>query len=86
MSEDIVEDSAACQALAVRLEEQLRAAKSAQLACGEVLLPADLLPRVARDVLRMAENEPCGLRCVTCVIIASVDNLDSYLLKIILRV
>jgi len=64
VSEDI-EDSAACQALAMRLEEQLRAAKSAQLACGEVLLPADLLPRVARDVLRMAENEPCGLRGCT---------------------
>lgn len=61
VTEDI-EDTAACQALAIRLEEQLRAAKTAQLACGEVLLPADLLPRVARDVLRMAENEPCGLR------------------------
>ncbi|XP_054269535.1 protein charybde-like isoform X2 [Macrosteles quadrilineatus] len=64
VSEDI-EDNAACQALALRLEEQLRAAKTAQLACGEVLLPADLLPRVARDVLRMAENEPCGLRGCT---------------------
>jgi hypothetical protein len=56
------EEDGACQALARRLEDELRAAKSAQLACGEVLLPADLLPRIARDVLRMAENEPCGLR------------------------
>ena len=52
----------ACQALAKRLEVELRAAKHAQLACGEVLLPADLLPRIAEDVLTMAENEPCGLR------------------------
>ena len=52
----------ACQALAKRLEVELRAAKHAQLACGEVLLPADLLPRIAKDVLKMAENEPCGLR------------------------
>lgn len=52
----------ACQALAKRLEVELRAAKHAQLACGEVLLPADLLPRIAKDVLNMAENEPCGLR------------------------
>lgn len=59
---DESEDGGACQALARRLEDELRAAKSAQLACGEVLLPADLLPRIARDVLRMAENEPCGLR------------------------
>lgn len=63
MREDTADlDSTACQALTRRLEEELRAAKSAQLACGEVLLPADLLPRIAQDVLRMAENEPCGLR------------------------
>ena len=61
---DSEEDSGATEALARRLEEELRAAKSAQLSCGEVLLPADLLPRVARDVLNMAENEPCGLRLV----------------------
>lgn len=54
----------ACQALAKRLEVELRAAKHAQLTCGEVLLPADLLPRIAKDVLTMAENEPCGLRYV----------------------
>lgn len=52
----------ACQALARRLEVELRAAKHAQLACGEVLLPADLLPKIAEEVLAMAENEPCGLR------------------------
>jgi hypothetical protein len=62
--DDSEEEAVACQALARRLENELRAAKSAQLACGEVLLPADLLPRIARDVLRMAENEPCGLRSV----------------------
>lgn len=55
-------DSSACQALIKRLEEELRAAKSAQLACGEVLIPADLLPRIASDILRMSEFEPCGLR------------------------
>lgn len=65
---DDSEDGGACQALARRLEDELRAAKSAQLACGEVLLPADLLPRIARDVLRMAENEPCGLRGCTLYI------------------
>jgi len=52
----------ACQALAKRLEVELRRAKHVQLACGEVLLPADLLPKIAKDVLTMAENEPCGLR------------------------
>uniref|UniRef100_A0A1B6CKS5 Protein charybde n=1 Tax=Clastoptera arizonana TaxID=38151 RepID=A0A1B6CKS5_9HEMI len=62
------EDGGACQALARRLEDELRAAKSAQLACGEVLLPADLLSRIARDVLTMAENEPCGLRGCTLFI------------------
>ncbi|XP_065220677.1 protein scylla-like [Planococcus citri] len=69
MREDTADlDSTACQALTRRLEEELRAAKSAQLACGEVLLPADLLPRIATDVLRMAEYEPCGLRGCTLFI------------------
>lgn len=68
------EDAGACQALARRLEEELRAAKSAQLACGEVLLPADLLPRIARDVLHMAENEPCGLRGCTLFINFETDQ------------
>ncbi|XP_068082851.1 protein charybde-like [Anabrus simplex] len=66
------EDCGACQALARRLESELRAAKSAQLACGEVLLPADLLPRIARDVLRMAENEPCRLR--GCTLFINFEN------------
>lgn len=71
-SDDSEEEAGACQALAQRLESELRAAKSAQLACGEVLLPADLLPRIARDVLRMAENEPCGLR--GCTLFINFEN------------
>jgi len=70
--DDSEEEAGACQALARRLESELRAAKSAQLACGEVLLPADLLPRIARDVLRMAENEPCGLR--GCTLFINFEN------------
>ncbi|PSN58152.1 hypothetical protein C0J52_01043 [Blattella germanica] len=72
---DSEEDSGATEALARRLEEELRAAKSAQLSCGEVLLPADLLPRVARDVLSMAENEPCGLRGCTLFINFETDQM-----------
>ncbi|VEN37097.1 unnamed protein product [Callosobruchus maculatus] len=49
-------------ALAQRLEAELRRAKRTHLACGEVLLPCGLLRRIARDVLSMAECEPCGVR------------------------
>ncbi|XP_014239323.1 protein charybde-like isoform X2 [Cimex lectularius] len=52
-------------ALARRLETELRAAKSEQLSCGEVLLPSDLLQRVSSEVLSLAEVEPCGLRGCT---------------------
>ncbi|XP_043275419.1 protein charybde-like [Venturia canescens] len=72
----------ACQALGKRLEVELRAAKQAQLACGEVLLPADLLPRIARDVLVMAENEPCGLRGCTLFISFETDNMCRRLSKV----
>ncbi|KAL0274537.1 UNVERIFIED_CONTAM: hypothetical protein PYX00_002639 [Menopon gallinae] len=67
-------DATVTEALARRLEEELRAAKSAQLSCGEVLLPCDLLPRIARDVIRMAENEPCGLR--GCTLFVSFEAHD----------
>jgi RTP801 C-terminal region len=58
--------------LAGRLEEALRMAKSEHLSCGEVLLPATLLPRVARDVARLAEDEPCGLR--GCRLVMQLDE------------
>ncbi|XP_065349620.1 uncharacterized protein LOC135945707 isoform X1 [Cloeon dipterum] len=58
--------------LAARLEEALRRAKSEQLSCGEVLLPATLLPRVASDVARLAEDEPCGLR--GCSLVLKLDE------------
>lgn len=69
---DEPEDCTAAATLARRLEDELRAAKSAQLSCGEVLLPADLLPRVARNVAWMAENEPCGLR--GCTLFINFEN------------
>ncbi|XP_025837102.1 protein charybde-like [Agrilus planipennis] len=52
-------------ALSKRLEEELRAAKRTHLSCGEVLLPCGLLQRISRDVLVMADSEPCGLRGCT---------------------
>jgi len=55
-------DSPGHLALRLRLEEELKAAKSAHLSCGEVLLPHNLLARVVTDIITMAENEPCGLR------------------------
>ncbi|KAF7989237.1 hypothetical protein HCN44_007834 [Aphidius gifuensis] len=72
----------ACQALTKRLEVELRAAKHAQLTCGEVLLPADLLPRIAKDVLAMAENEPCGLRGCTLFINFETDSICRRLTRI----
>ncbi|KAK1119385.1 protein charybde-like isoform X1 [Frieseomelitta varia] len=72
----------ACQALAKRVEVELRRAKHAQLACGEVLLPDDLLPRIAKTVLSMAENEPCGLRGCTLFISFETDSVCRKLSKI----
>lgn len=46
----------------MRLQGELRSAKSRHLACTEVLLPADLLHRVAGEMVRMSEKEPCGIR------------------------
>ena len=64
--------AATVRAVALRLEGALRAAKKAHLQTSEVLLPPDLLTRVARDILRMAETEPCGLR--GCLILLNFES------------
>ncbi|CAD7081424.1 unnamed protein product [Hermetia illucens] len=56
------QDDASLNALSLRLQDELRAAKSRHLACTEVLLPADLLQRVAAEMIKVSEKEPCGIR------------------------
>jgi RTP801 C-terminal region len=46
----------------MRLQSELKEAKSRHLACTEVLLPADLLRRVSTDMINLSEKEPCGIR------------------------
>lgn len=58
----------ALQALAARLETELRTAKRRHLVCTEVLLPADLLPRIASQMFELSEKEPCGIRGCTVYI------------------
>lgn len=58
----------ALQALAARLESELRYAKRRHLVCTEVLLPADLLPRIASQMFELSEKEPCGIRGCTVYI------------------
>lgn len=65
-----IADEAVCEEeeiglLSKRLEVELRNAKRSHLSCGEVLLHCDLLPRISRDILAMAESELCGLRGCT---------------------
>lgn len=55
-------DESAVQSLALRLQNELRRAKSQHLACTEVLLPSDLLNRIASELIVMSEKEPCGIR------------------------
>lgn len=68
------ENTAIVQELAKRLEDELRAAKRTHLSCTEVLLPCGLLQRIARDILAMAECEPCGLR--GCTLFLCYENED----------
>jgi len=63
-----VEEDATLQALTMRLQSELRTAKSRHLACTEVLLPFDLLERVASEMIVMSEKEPCGIRGCTVYI------------------
>lgn len=61
-------DAAAVNDLSLRLLDELRLAKSRHLSCTEVSLPCDLTPRIAAEVLRLSDREPCGLRGCTIYI------------------
>lgn len=55
-------DATAVNELSQRLQAELRAAKSRHLSCTEVSLPWDLTPRIAADMIKTSEREPCGVR------------------------
>ncbi|CAN9509511.1 unnamed protein product [Ophioblennius macclurei] len=64
---DASEDQA-CQRLAKMFESCLSRAKKTTLHCSTVLVPEKLTRRIAREVLRLAACEPCGLRgCILFV-------------------
>lgn len=62
------ENEEAVQRLAQQLHAQLKESKSRHLDCTEVLLPTDLLQRIASDMLEKSEKEPCGIRGCTIFI------------------
>ncbi|KAB0794023.1 hypothetical protein PPYR_13643 [Photinus pyralis] len=64
----------AINALSKRLETELRQAKSTSLGCCEVLLPCGLLQRISKDIIAMAESEPCGLR--GCTLYLNFEGLE----------
>lgn len=74
---DLTEDDfdfSAVEALAQILEQELKSAKSNHLACGEVLLPANLLGNIAQQIYELAEPEPCGIR--GCVLYIRFETSD----------
>lgn len=62
------ENEEAVQRLAQQLHAELKESKSRHLDCTEVLLPTDLLQRIASDMLEKSEKEPCGIRGCTIFI------------------
>ncbi|XP_014097281.1 uncharacterized protein [Bactrocera oleae] len=55
-------DIAAVNELAQRVQTELRDAKKRHLDCTEVSLPYDLMPRIAAEIIKASEREPCGVR------------------------
>lgn len=58
-------DYAVVNSLSLRLLDELRAAKSRNLTCTEVSIPCDLTTRIASEMIRLSEREPCGIRGCT---------------------
>ncbi|XP_002739827.1 DNA damage-inducible transcript 4-like protein [Saccoglossus kowalevskii] len=56
-----------CESLSKRIFETLRTAKEVKLDC-EMYIPCNLTLRIAQDIMRMSECEPCGIRgCTTFI-------------------
>ncbi|XP_060692774.1 DNA damage-inducible transcript 4-like protein-like [Hemiscyllium ocellatum] len=72
-----------CQNLAKQIEHCLSNSKKSQLHCQELLIPQYMSRRIARDVLRMAANEPCGLRGAVIYINLEHENTSKKLGKIV---
>lgn len=68
-------DAAAVNELSARLQTELRAAKSRHLACTEVSLPWDLTTRIAAEMIRTSEREPCGVR--GCAIFIDFEDIET---------
>lgn len=64
--EDI--DAGMVNDLSLRLLAELRAAKQKHLSCTEVSIPCDLTTRIAAEIIRLSDKEPCGLRGCTIYI------------------
>ncbi|XP_016991642.2 protein charybde [Drosophila rhopaloa] len=60
--------ASAVRELSHQLQAQLRDAKRRHLSCTEVTLPNDLTQRIAAEIIRMSEREPCGERACTLFI------------------
>ncbi|XP_036670681.3 protein charybde [Drosophila suzukii] len=60
--------ASAVRELSQQLQAQLRDAKRRHLSCTEVTLPNDLTQRIAAEIIRMSEREPCGERACTLFI------------------
>ena len=64
-----------CQDLTIKLQNGLRDAKDRLMGKdSEVFLPKDLIDRISRDIARMSECEPCGIR--GCVVHVSLERKD----------
>lgn len=61
-----------CTQLSELIESVLKEAKSGPLRCGELLVPTHLTVQVARDMIRLSQDEPCGLR--GCVLLMNYED------------
>ncbi|KAG2455395.1 STING protein, partial [Polypterus senegalus] len=61
--------------LAGQIELCLSSSKKSQLHCQELLIPKHLCQRIARDIMYMSANEPCGLRGAVIYVNLEVDGL-----------
>ncbi|XP_078660194.1 DNA damage-inducible transcript 4-like protein [Branchiostoma floridae x Branchiostoma belcheri] len=66
-------DHFACERLSNKLQDALRRVRQRYLQCN-LVVPDNLTQKIARDVMRMSDNEPCGLR--GCLIHTVYEDSD----------
>nr|XP_033812920.1 DNA damage-inducible transcript 4-like protein [Geotrypetes seraphini] len=80
---EAVSEEKSCHSLIKMLESCLYRSKQTKLKCSKVLVPENLIGRIAQEIVCLSSTEPCGLRGCVIYVNLEVDSTCKKLDKIV---